>query len=142
MPRRAHELDAAAVCLGDPAHQAQAQPAALDLIRHRRLAAEEGLEDQALLVGIEAGAVVFDGDAHLRPRRRRGGDGHPHPAVVPGVLDGVADQVLHGRLQGAGIAHQRRDVRRHRHLHLDPRLGGVGRRQANGLVHDAVGRQA
>ena len=53
----------AAVRLDDAAHEVQAEPAALNLPRHRLASSIERLEDVLPILGGDAEAAILDGDA-------------------------------------------------------------------------------
>src|SRR5256714_15658158 len=104
--RRLHQ-DTAFHPLDELAADVQAEAAAADAVRLRRVEAVELLEDPLVLLGRDAGSLVADRDRD-RPLVRP--DAHLGAAVARGVLDRILDQVVEHLAQAAGVGVDGADV--------------------------------
>ena len=93
----ARHLDEAAMRLGDALHEVQAEPAALDLLRHGFAAAIERLEDVLAILGVDAEAAIFDGEANPAGSREPGTGNRRDPDPALGSDSGKADTRTIGR---------------------------------------------
>src|SRR5262249_60159288 len=92
------DLDSAAVVFRDLANDGEAEPGAR--VAPRRFRAVEAVEDERLVGGTDAGAVVADRHLAVRDRQLDAAD-----AVAP--LGGVLDEVPDRPLELLGIARHR-----------------------------------
>ena len=98
---------AAAVGLGDRAHDREPQTRSARGAVARRVGAVEAIEDALALLGGNARPVVFDEEPD--PSRRAGLDAHAHEPPLGGrVLDRVAHQVAQRLGEPVGVGSQRR----------------------------------
>ncbi len=95
------------MCFNDFFHEGQAQAAALDLIVDSLLPPKEGLEDlRQVFLGNSATAIP-NGNGYFRTSRRRTLFGfYIHSGVLPGVLDGIGDEVLNNLTQSVQITNR------------------------------------
>src|SRR4030042_5702728 len=97
--RFAFDLDSPPVGLDDFLDQGQSQAAPLDRPRQFVAAPEEALEHPVDVFLLDAGAEVLHGDGQ---RRSLDGGADHHFSRIPGILDGVVDEVGDGLRQGGG----------------------------------------
>ena len=127
---------------GDARDQVQTEAAALDLLRHRHAPAIERLEDVLAVFGVDAQAVILDGEQDRLDRGAATGAwlrADAQPTLIAPVLDRVADQVLQCRTQRRHVAEDRWQVLGDLDLDVDFSLFNLGPARADRIVNQ-VGR--